>query len=184
MTKTTKIKKADVDAKDELSQLIQAIGEKLASGELSAPSPAQLEKMQELADINNQHQEELKKFTKGGFKYGTINESWDALRGIAQALKHNKYPIAEHRGWLVSAVERCKEDDEMQLLRELGLIVRGRRRTVNPDAVSGRVAELVKSGSSIMAACKQASDELGCTTKTAHRWYKQGQGAEFDGRKK
>lgn len=184
MTKTTKTKKTEDNANDELSKLISSVRERLESGELSAPSPAQLEKMQELANINNQHQVELKKFAKGGFKYGTINESWEALREIAQALKLNKYPLAEHRGWLVSAVERCKEDDEMQLLRELGLVVRGRRRTVNPDAVSGRVAELVKSGSSIMAACKQASDELGCTTKTAHRWYKQGQGSEFDGRKK
>lgn len=117
-------------------------------------------------------------------KFGTIEESWAALRGIAAALKNGQTPTDGQSRWFVSAIQRCKANDESQLLRELGLVTRGRRRTVNPDVVSGRVAELIKGGSSIMAACEQASEELGCTTKTAHRWYKQGLGSSFDGRKK
>lgn len=117
-------------------------------------------------------------------EFMTVTESWQALRGLAETLKKNKMPNKVQINWFASAVERCKDDDEAQLLRELGLVMMGRTRTVNPKAVSGRVAELVASGSSIMAACEQASKEMGCTMKTAHRWYKAGEGSETDGRKK
>lgn len=132
----------------------------------------QRQRLGALLELNKSARAQTAAFIKRGCQFGTVNEAWDALRGLADALKNNRSPTLEQTGWLVSAVERCKEDDEAQLLRELGLVVMGRRRTVSPDVVSARVIELVKSGGSIMASCEQAAEEIGCTPKTAHRWYR------------
>jgi len=111
-------------------------------------------------------------FVRRGYKYGTPGEAWDAVRRLAVSLDQSKLPSPDVMEWFSAAVERCQEDDPVQLVRELGLMVRGKRPTVNAEVVSKRVNELIKSGSSIMGACEQVAEEFGCAAKTAHHWYR------------
>lgn len=100
-------------------------------------------------------------------------EAWAALRSIAADLSAGRMPNAEDAKWFADTVGQCKEDDHKRLARELGLLVYGRRLTVNPKIVADAVASLVVSGTSIMIACDKVAKSLGCNSKTAHRWYTQ-----------
>ena len=111
-------------------------------------------------------------FVSRGYRYGTPGESWQAVRRLALSLDKSEIPAPDLMDWFAAAVDRCPEDDPMQLVRELGLMVRDKRPTVNAEVVAKRVNELIKGGSSIMGACEQAADELGCAAKTAHHWHR------------
>lgn len=170
---------------EEIASLIEAISKKgTAASGLEALTPEQEARLSVLVAINKQDQVDRAAFKKRGYKYGTVEESWEALRSIAKATKLGKYPPVDALHWLTAACERTKTNDEMQLVRELGLLVRGRRLTVNPQSVAELVQKFIDSGNSIMEACEQASQKMGCTMKTAHRWYKATLGAETDGRRR
>lgn len=114
----------------------------------------------------------------------TVSESWQALRSLTETLKKNKMPSKIQIMWFSSAVDRCKEDDPTQLIRELGLLVQGRHRTVNPAQVAERVSELIASGLSIMAASEQAAEEIGCSSHAAYRWHRKVNKVKTDARRK
>lgn len=159
-------------AKDEIAELIEKIAQKRKAGELSALTVAQLAKLKPLMELNDKDQKEREHFRKRGYRYGTLNESWEALRSISEATRHGKFPPVDAMHWLAAAVQRTVEDDPKQLIRELGLYVMGRRRLVDPDEIAARVEELKNSGSSIMDASEIAAREFGCATKTAYRWHR------------
>lgn len=100
--------------------------------------------------------------------FGTVSGAWDALRSI----KAGETPSREVLDWLSAAIDRCDQNDPKQLLRELGLSVHGRRRTVNPDVIAKAVSDLVKGGASIMVACEMASKRIGCSAHAAYRWHR------------
>lgn len=113
-------------------------------------------------------------FVQRGYKFGTVNESWDAVRELAHSLEEGKLPSSRLIEWYTAAVERCNGNDATDLVRQLGLFVHGRHRKVDPETVVTKVNALINSGSSIMAACGLVADELGCSLKTVHRWYSTG----------
>lgn len=115
---------------------------------------------------------EGEQFAASGFRFGTVDESWLALHVIAEAFRKGEAPDPMVMEWFAAAVDRCPENDPVQLVRELGLYVHGRRRKVDPDLVARRVQQLITGGASIMAACEQAAEELGCASKTAYRWHR------------
>ena len=114
----------------------------------------------------------------------TVSESWLALRSLSETLKKNKMPSKIQINWFSSAIDRCKEDDPTQLIRELGLLVQGRRLTVNPHKVAERVSELIAAGLSIMAASEQAAEEIGCSAHAAYRWHRKVNKVKTDARRK
>lgn len=103
---------------------------------------------------------------------GTVKESWAALRHIATSSRKGFAPHPNVAEWFAEALDRCNEGDALQLVRELGLYVHGRRRVVNPVSVVQRVDELRAAGSAIMAACAITAKEFGCSHKTVHRWHR------------
>lgn len=182
MTKKTTSQSADFG--EELAKLLEGIGSKQKSGQLPTLTKGQREKLQELLSAHEVDKVDRAAFKKRGYKYATVEESWDALRSIAEATKLGKYPPVDAMHWLSAAYERTKGNDEIQLVRELGLLVRGRKLTVNPESVAELVQKFIDSGSGVMDACALASQQMGCTMKTAHRWYKATLGAATDGRRR
>ncbi|MBU3656894.1 MAG: hypothetical protein FGM35_02510 [Rhodocyclaceae bacterium] len=74
--------------------------------------------------------------------------------------------------WFAEAVTHSRSRDPLQLVRDLGLYVHGRRRVANVERLTELVNKLIQSGNSIMHACELAAARMGCSTKTAYRWYR------------
>jgi hypothetical protein len=172
-----------IDKKME-EELLKILKSRIESGEEKPLTDKQRATLQEISDVAKHKGEWRKAFAKNGHRFGTVTETWEALRGISKSRKLGQYPDIDTLNWLASGIDRCKKNDPAQLLRELGLLIHGRHRSVNPDLVADRVNELIKSGSSIMQAAEQAASEIGCSVHAAYRWHRQVYKVKTDGRRK
>lgn len=114
----------------------------------------------------------LDEFERRGYEFGTPEQSWAALHAIAQAIV-SEQTVPSHAGlWLVNALNKTTEQDPQDLLRNLGLIARGRSKVVNKYDVSDRMAALIDGGMVKEHAAKQVAQEFDCSRATALHWYR------------
>lgn len=114
----------------------------------------------------------LEDFEKRGFEYGTIEQSWEALESLAKSIELGLPPHPAAGLWLLNALNKTKTHDPQDLLRNLGLVARGRSKVVNKFDVSDRMAELIDGGMVKEHAAQQVAKEFSCSRATALHWYR------------
>lgn len=111
-------------------------------------------------------------FARRGYEFGTIEQSWAALKNLGKSLEFGLPVHPVQALWLLNALNRTKEGDPQDLLRNLGLVARGRSKVVNKYDVSDRMQALIDGGMVKEHAALQVAEEFGCSRATALHWHR------------
>lgn len=115
----------------------------------------------------------MKEFERRGFRFGTPEESWQALHQIAEAIEIGAPIPPIPAVWLLTALNSMTADDPKELVRALGFIENGRSRVVNKFDLVERMIELVE-GQDMkkIEAARVCAGEFNCHYETALYWYR------------
>lgn len=126
----------------------------------------------QISDDLSQSIPSMEDFERRGYEYGTIEQSWSALHRMAESIEQDGQVSPDVALWLLNALNRTKEGDPQDLLRNLGLVARGRSKVVNKYDVSDRMQALIDGGMVKEHAALQVAEEFGCSRATALHWHR------------